>query len=225
MPGSRRFLRPGVERLDSRLLLATLNPTPTNHAIANQIGSFKVIPGRFPSANPNRTFTTTDLQTYASVYLSHVGDPDFAQQYDFNGTGFIGQNDATPILRGLAPITPKIPLTLSLRLQAGQGEAPPIPSNNGVTTRLGNVTVVGKTTPNSIVFVDGPTTSRHSQTTGNYKFQGGALATDSQGYFYYNVDLPANSHGGSLLTANFLIRTPYNQQLIRSLPIRRLPRD
>ena len=223
MPGPRRPLRPGVERLDPRVVLATLNPTPTHQAIANQVGTFRVIPGRFPSANPDRPFTAADLQTYARVYLSHVGDPDFAPQYDFNGTGFIGQNDATPILRGLAAITPKVPLTLSLRLQGGQEVTGPHPANNGATTRLGNVTVVGKTTPNSIVFVDGPTGSTHSQTTGNYKFQGGALATDSQGYFRYNVDLPADSRGGSLLTANFLIRTPSNQQLIRSYPIRRLP--
>ena len=83
------------------------------------------------------------------------------------------------------------------------------PADSGGVTRDGTVTVVGKTTPNSIVFIDGPTTSTRTQSTGNFKFEGGALATDSQGFFYYTVTLAKVSRGGSILGANFLIRTPF----------------
>ena len=220
--------RPGVERLDARLVLSAVAPiqadatAPTTPGATVLASNFRPVPGSFPSADPNRPFTPADLQAYATSYLSVSGDPDFTPQYDFNGGGFIGQNDATPILRGLASITPKVPLTLSLRLAPGEQVHGHHPADNGGVTRLGTVTVIGKTTPNSIVFVDGPTSSTHQQSTGNFKFEGGAFATDSQGYFYYTVNLAKPSRGGSLLGANFLIRTPFNQQLIRSFPILRL---
>ncbi len=223
MAGSRRLIRPGVERLDPRVVLSTVTPTVNAAATSVLLPPTSIRDGTYPSANRFRSFTPADLALYAQVYQSFIGAPDFQKQYDFNGTGFIGQNDATPILRGLAAITPKIPLTLSLKLAPGEAEKVPHVANNGPVTRLGTVTVIGTTTPNSIVFIDGPTTATHSQSTGNFKFEGGALATDAQGHFYYTVQLPANSRGGSILGANFLIRTPFNQQLIRSYPIRRVP--
>ena len=82
--------------------------------------------------------------------------------------------------------------------------------------------VVGKTTPNSIIFTDGPTTNS-TLPTGNFKFQGIAVASDSQGNFEYPVKLTGLSRGGSLTGTAFLVRTPFGQQTIRSFPIRRLP--
>ena len=218
-------VRPGVERLDARLVMSAsaLATAPTTTAPVALVASpIHPVPGSHPSANRDRPFTPADLQLYARVYLSFQGASDFTPQYDFNGSGFIGQNDATPILRGLAAITPREPLTLTLNLAPGQQVKGHHPANNGGVTRLGEITVVGKTTPNSIVFIDGPTTANHTQSTGNFKFEGGALATNAQGYFYYTTKLPAPSHGGSLLGANFLIRTPFNQQTIRSFPILRI---
>jgi hypothetical protein len=228
MPGPNRRVRPGVEPLDARIVMSTAIPTVTAAASPTATpaasSTFRPVPGTFPSANPNRPFTPADLQAYAAAYLSVSGDPDFTPQYDFNGTGFIGQNDATPILRGLASITPDIPLKLTLKLAPGEQVSGHHPANNGGVTRDGTVTVIGKTTPNSIVFLDSPlTTSTHSaSSTGNFKFEGGALTTDSQGYFSYTINLTALSHGGSLTATNFLIRTPFNQQLIRSFPILRI---
>lgn len=227
MPAAKHRLRPGVERLDGRVVLSTvLTPDPATGLVftTNPVLSILPIPGSHPSANPNRPFTPADLTAYAKSYLSHQGQPDFTPQYDFNGTGFIGQNDATPILRGLASITPKTPLKLTLALAPGDQVVGHHPANSGGVTRLGQVTVVGQTTPNSIVFIDGPTTSTHAQPTGNFKFQGGALATNAQGRFNYVVKLATPSRGGSLLGVNFLIRTPFGQQTIRSFPILRLAR-
>ena len=221
--------RPGVERLDARLVMAVVLPSAAE-AVAvtappvatTPLMPFRPVPGSHPSANPNRPFTPADLQAYSKVYLSTTSDPDFAPQYDFNGTGFIGQPDATPILRGLAAITPRIPLTLSLKLAPGEQVAGHHPSISGGATRLGTVTIIGKTTPNSIVFVDGPTPGTHFVSSGNFKFQGGALATDARGYFYYTLNLTGVSHSGSLTAPAFLVRTPFDQQLIRSFPIFRI---
>lgn len=229
MPAPNRRARPGVEALDARVVMSVAIPTDSAAATTTASPSpgqatFRPVPGSFPSANPNRPFTQADLQAYAAAYLSVSGDPDFTPQYDFNGTGFIGQPDATPILRGLASITPDIPLTLSLKLAPGEQVSGHHPSNNGGVTRDSTVTVIGKTTPNSIVFLDSPlTTSSHSASaTGNFKFEGGALTTNSQGYFYYTISLTKLSHGGSLTATNYLVRTPFGQQLIRAFPILRL---
>jgi hypothetical protein len=227
MPAPKLRIRPGVEELDARVVMSATVPTTVAEAATpstTDLAKFHPIPGSHPSANPNRSFTPTDLQAYADAYLSVEGDPDFTPQYDFNGTGFIGQNDATPILRGLASITPDIPLTLSLKLAPGEQVQGHHPADSGGVTRDATVTVIGKTTPNSIVFLDSPlTTSTHTaSSTGNFKFEGGALVTDSQGYFRYTINLTALSRGGSLTATNYLIRTPFNQQLIRSFPILRL---
>lgn len=224
MPSSHHQNRPGVEWLDARLVMSVAVPAAPEQAAAVLALTSPIhpVPGSHPSANPNRPFTPADLQTYAKVYLSFQGASDFNPQYDFNGTGFIGQPDATPILRGLAGITPRIPLQLQLALAPGEQVLGHHPSDNGGVTQLGTVTVVGKTTPNSIVFIDGPTTATHRGATGNFKFQGGALATNSQGYFFYTIKLAADSHSGSLTAPVFLIRTPFNQQLIRAFPILRI---
>ncbi len=205
-------LRPGVELLDARIVLSTTLLTPPTH----------ITPGQFPSANPHRPFTTADLQAYAAAYETYQGSPGFTPQYDFNGTGFIGQNDATPILRGLAAITPKVPLRLTLALAPGEQVTGHHPSNNGGVTRLATVTVIGKTTPNSIIFTDGPTTNT-TLPTNNFKFQGIAVTSNAQGIFKYTTALNPNSTGGSETNTTFMVRTPFGQQTIRAFPIRRLP--
>ena len=204
--------RPGVEQFDARVVMSAAAVAPPTH----------LIPHQYPGADAHRPFTPADLRAYATVYQSFLGAPDFTPQYDFNGTGFIGQNDATPILRGLAGITPRIPLQLQLRLAPGEQVSGHHPSDNGGVTRSGTVTVVGKTTPNSIVFLDGPGTSPHAGPTGNFQFRGGAIATDGQGNFRYTLALAAESHSGSLTGTAYLIRTPFGQQLIRSFPILRI---
>jgi hypothetical protein len=181
-----------------------------------------LIPGQFPSADPNRPFTPADLQAYAAAYETFVGQPNFTPEFDFNGTGFIGQNDATPILRGLASITPRVPLRLTLALAPGEQVSGHHPSNSGGVTRLETVTVVGKTTPNSIIFTDGPTTTS-TLPLGNFKFHGIAVVSDSQGNFEYPLTLTAPSRGGSETGTAFMVRTPFGQQTIRSFPIRLLP--
>lgn len=233
-PRPRMIARPGFETLDARVVLSTATPAAfvsaaadTNPNVPSQTGSAttplppnRLVPGSHPSADRFRTFTPADLRAYAAAYETFQGEANFTPQFDFNGTGFVGQNDATPILRGLTPITPRIPLRLGLALAPGQQVVGHHPSNNGGVTRLANVTVIGKTTPNSIIFTDTINTNSFGAT-GNYKFQGQALTSDAQGYFTYDVTLTPLSKN-SLTTTNYLIRTPFGQQTIRSFPIFRV---
>ncbi len=212
MPTQRLPIRPGVEPLEARVVMSAAPLAPPAH----------LVPGSQPSADARRPFGPADLGAYALAYLSFRGAPDFTPQYDFNGTGFIGQNDATPILRGLAGITPRGPLRLQLALAPGQQVQGHHPADSGGVTRMATVTVIGKTTPNSIVFVDGPTTSKYAQSTGNFKFRGGALTTNGAGEFDYTIRLTPLGHSGSLTAPAFLIRTPFGQQTIRSFPILRI---
>jgi hypothetical protein len=212
MPSPRLLLRPGVERLDARVVLSTTTLTTPTH----------LVPGQYPSADSHRTFTTADLQAYAAAYETFVGEPNFTPQYDFNGTGFIGQNDVTPILRGLTSITPREPLKLTLSLAPGEQVTGSTPANSGGTTTKGTVTVIGKTTPNSIIFTDA-LTNKTGESTLNYKFEGPAIVSNSEGYFELPITLTTASQGGSLTSTAYLVRTPFGQQLVRSFPIRRLP--
>ena len=207
--------RPILEELGTRVLLATTSPVsplvPTN---------LTLIPGSFPSANRFRAFTPADLQAYSKAYLAFSTDPNYNAAFDFNGTGFIGQNDATPILRGVAGVTPREPFVLTVGLAHGQAVLTHHPSVSGAATRLGTVTVVGKTTPNSLLFYDAFANSRLGAS-GNLKFEGGVIVADPQGNFRYTLNLTPLSKN-SLATLNLLVRTPLGHQTIRAFPIFRI---
>lgn len=209
-----------VTNLEGRLDLASINLTPNGSSTISVLPAGNLVPGRFPSADRNRSFAPSDLVSYSKSYLSFNGEPTFNPSFDFNGTGFIGQNDATPILRGLASITPNKPLRLQLGLAPGEAIIGHHPAVSGAATRLPSVTIVGKTTPNSIIFIDSLTNNRFGST-GNFKFQGGAVASDTDGTFSITLPLTRLSKN-SLTNVTMLIRTPYNQQLIRAFPIFRV---
>ncbi len=201
-------VRPGVESLDQRLVMSVSHPT---------------VSAPIPATAVARAFTPADLQSFADAYLSVRGDSNFNPTFDFNGNGKIGQGDALPLLRALAPITPRVPPRLDIALAPGQQVVGHHPANSGGVTRLAIVTVVGKTTPNAIIFLDGPTAhTKGNQSTGNFKYEGGALASDSQGYFSYPVTLGTLSHSGSLTGTAFLAKDPFGRHMVRAFPILRI---
>ncbi len=220
MKRPRNQLRPSFESLDVRIVCSSTVLGSTTSSVNNFPPNPPVIPGSFPSANRFRAFTPADLQDYSKAYLSFSTDKKYNPAYDFNGTGFIGQNDATPILRGLASITPRVPFKLNLALAPGQQIFTHHPSINGAATRLGMVTIEGRTTPNSIVFYDALVNNRFGFA-GNLKYQGGAVLSDAQGRFQLTTPLTPLSKN-SLTTQAFLIRTPFDQQITRIFPIFRV---
>ena len=219
MKRSNLRLRPVLETVEARIVCASVVFGSTSTGSDNFAPLPAVIPGRFPSADRFRAFTQGDLENYTRSYLSFSGEANFNPAYDFNGTGFIGQNDATPILRGLASITPHERLTVHLKLANGQLRTAH-PSDNGAVTRLSTVTVVGKTTPNSVIFVDALVANRYGFA-GNLKFQGGAVASDAQGNFDITTPLTPLSKN-SLSTLTLLVKDPFGATTLRAFPIVRL---
>ncbi len=78
-------------------------------------------------------------------------------------------------------------------------------------TRLDSVTIVGRTTPNAIVFTDGDDA--------DYSFRGLALPADSRGYFSYTIPLDMG-----LTNTEYLALDPFGHRTIRAYPILKLPR-
>lgn len=200
MTRPRTRIRPDVEALDPRLALSA---------------------GAVGSAAAAARFTPDDLRRYADSYLAVRGGPRYDPALDFDRNGQIDRADVVPILRGLEGQTPRRPFVLTLRLAAGEQVRTPHPSNNGGVTRRGNVTVIGQTTPNSVIFTD-ETTEQAGRPLGTYEFQGKVLVSDAQGRFTNPVKLVDPSTGGSITNTQYLVKTPFGQRVVRAFPIRRL---
>jgi hypothetical protein len=154
--------------------------------------------------------TLADLHAFPKSYLTRSGDANFAPAADANLNNQIGQQDARNLIRNLKPLTPKIPLKVDLTLAPEDAVRGHVPSTSGGHTYHETVTILGRTTPGSIVLADGGL--------GNYSFEGPAIATDAQGNFSVkakNVDGINNN--------NFLVIDPYGQQVVRDFPIYYFP--
>jgi hypothetical protein len=204
MPDPRNRIAPSVEGLETRLAMSA---TTIVAPIAN------VAQGQ------------AMLQAFTAAYLSNYGQPRYNPALDFNHNAFIGQPDANPILRGLAPFTPHIRQQVKLFFAPGDQVRGHHPSNSGGMTRQDTVTIIGKTTPNSIVFTDQLTGPR----AGNYRFRGPAIAVDAQGNFSQTIVLspptPRGKHRPQMALTNvdYLIVDPFGHQVIRDFPIVQLP--
>jgi hypothetical protein len=205
MPPHDRRVRPVLDGLEGRVALSAVKPIAT---LVSTIGV-----GAVP-ADRNRPFTPADLQAYAKAYDSFLGQAAYNLAYDFHGTGYIGQNDSAPILGALAAITPRVPFRIVMNLAPGEQIQGNHTTNSGGVTYRPSVTVIGHTTPNSIVFFD----KTKAAVPGNYKFRGGAIAVNSQGVFSvpYKLDL-------GLTNTDYLIITPFGQRMIHDFPIIRQP--
>ena len=60
--------------------------------------------------------TLSTLRAFTQAYLSHVGQPNYHPAFDLNHNGQIGQDDGRLLLRALAPVAPKMPITLRVVL-------------------------------------------------------------------------------------------------------------
>jgi hypothetical protein len=149
-----------------------------------------------------------DLTAFAPAYLTHAGDAFFNPAADANGNGFIGQVDAVALEQNLTPPTPPIPLRVQIALapgdQARSGE-----KNSGGFTYKSTVTIVGRTTPGSLVFSDSGQ--------GDFSFTGPFYHADANGLFMVRQSLR-----DPLTNTEFLIIDPFGHRLIAAFPIRRL---
>jgi hypothetical protein len=192
-------------------------PGPLTLTIAGRgrtTGSFTVqayLPG---DTNGDHRVDFADLVEFNKSFNSHVGDPRYSTAADATQNGFVGHDDGNLIVRNLSPLTPPGPLTVSLHLAPGEQIVSPRAeglsvSNSGGLTRLTDVTVLGHTTPGSIVYIDNGL--------GDYKFNGGTTFADANGNFSIPFHLSAQ-----LTNTEYLIVDPYQHQTIRAFPIMRI---
>ena len=106
------------------------------------------------------------------------GDPNYNLAADFNHDGIVNQVDAKALMQNMPPLTPKVPLQLVMNLLPADQAHYAAPKNSGGSTFKKNITIEGHTMPGSIVLED--------NSSGYYKWDGGAVATDANGNFSVN---------------------------------------
>lgn len=158
-----------------------------------------------------------DLQAFAPSYMSRRGQPQYISSADFNQNGVINLYDAKALLHNIAPLTPKIPLQVTLHLAQGDQAHYKTARVSGGATFKKEVTIVGRTTPGSLVIEDRHV-SRLPGGTQDYSFTGPAHATNAQGFFAIKVK---NEEG--LNNNDLLILDPFGQQTILDFPIFWIP--
>jgi hypothetical protein len=150
--------------------------------------------------------TFSDLQAISGSYGTRKGGPHYDVAADTNLNDQIGQEDARALVRNLRPVTPRGPLQVKLTLAPRDAVRGHVPSTSGGHTYHKVVTILGRTTPGSIVFEDSGL--------GDFSFSGRAIPTDPRGNFSLQV---TNVDG--INNNNFLVVDPYGKQQVRAFPI------
>ena len=180
-------------------------------------GSYQVQTTLVGDVNGDGTVNFADLQAFAHAYGARLGDSNFNPAADFNQNGVINLYDAKALLHNMMPLTPKLPLTARLTLAPQDQIHYSGPTNLGGDTLQQTVTILGHTTPGSLVIEDN-NTSRLPGGTQAYKFTGPAFATDANGFFSVTS---TNTTG--LNNNDFLILDPFGQQMIIDFPVFWIP--
>lgn len=154
------------------------------------------------------TVDTTDLALFQSAWLTTPSDAFYNPAADFNHNGFIGLGDAKILERNVIPISPEIPLKVDLHLAKGQTSLHPGIHDSGAITNWLHVTVLGHTTPRSVVISDSGL--------GNYDFTGAMTYSNDRGNFAFNFTINPKD---ALHNTEYLVIDPYGQQTIRDFPI------
>jgi hypothetical protein len=171
------------------------------------------------SLNPNRSIarspgeqqvTLNTLKAFTVAYLTTSHDALYNPAVDVNHNGFIGQGDGKLLLRELNPLTKEIPLKVNLILAPQDQAHGHVSSNSGGHTFHKDVTILGHTTPGSLVFSDSGF--------GDYSFTGPATYSDQNGNFSFKF---TNSDG--INNFEVLVIDPYGQQTILDYPIFWIP--
>jgi Dockerin type I domain len=180
-------------------------------------GAYQVQTTLAGDVNGDGTVNFADLQAFAPSYSSQQGDRNYNSAADFNQNGIINLYDAKALLHNMAPLTPKLPLATRLTLAPQDQIHYSGPTVLGAATFQKTVTILGHTTPGSLVIEDN-NTSRLPGGTQAYKFTGTAVATDANGFFSVTS---TNSSG--INNNDFLILDPFGQQMIIDFPIFWIP--
>ena len=191
----KRRCQPLVEPLESRL---TLSQTTAG------VTSYPVIPGP-PGVGTNQG-TLAVLVSFSEPYLSHKGQPNYNPAFDLNHNGQIGQTDAKLLLHSLPPVSPKIPLKISVTVAPEDNAKGHVPQNSGGVTYIREVTILGHTTPGALIFTGAGTV--------DWKLRDPLLVADANGNFSLKL-----VQGSGLNPLDFQAVDAYGQQTKRSFPM------
>jgi hypothetical protein len=194
----RRWLT--LELLEARL------PLSTTHAVhiamsAQHESKESAIATTIPPGS-----TLTVLNEFTKYYPSVAGEPNYNPAFDLNHNGQIGQTDGRILLHSLPPLSPKIPLTLSVALAPPDQVHGHVPTNLGGVTYSQDPTVVGHTTPGALIFTGTGTL--------DLKLRGPAVVADAKGNFSIKVKMSDGLNELDLQAVD-----PYGQQTLRAFPI------
>ena len=150
--------------------------------------------------------TIAVLEAFTRAYPSRFGDSKYNPAFDLNHNGRVGQDDGRLLLRSLAPVSQRVPLTLSVTLAPQDKARGPVPKNSGGVTHSKEPTVLGRTTPGALIFTGtGPV---------DLKLQGPAFVADARGDFSFKDDLKDGINQLDLQAVD-----PYGRQTLRAFPI------
>jgi hypothetical protein len=210
-----RAFRPGVH-VDTVAFTTSSQPGPLTTAVTGldqSTGTYTAQTTLVGDINGDGKVDLADVQAFATSYMSRRRDPSYNPAADFNENGVINLYDAKALLHNVAPSSPRLPLNSVLHLAPQDQIHYSGPTVSGAATFHKIVTIVGRTTPGSLVIEDNHT-ARLPGGTQAYKFTGPAHAADAQGFFSI---VTTNEEG--LNNNDFLILDPFGHQLIRDFPI------
>ncbi len=173
-------------------------------------GTFNVLVTLPGNINGTGSVNITDVQSFPPAYTSNINTPYYKPSADANRNGYIGIGDAKFIERNLPLPGREKPLLLEIGLAPHEQVYPPHGSNSGGETYRSEVTVQGRTTPGSLLFL--------GFQFGHLTFSNAAISTNAQGHFQFQQQLPLGITEDSILTIS-----PFGQKLIRIFPIVRIP--
>ncbi len=147
-----------------------------------------------------------DLPLFAETYSSRFGQPNYNPAADFNQNGRVNLYDAMALMHNMPPQSPNKKLQAVIQLMPNEQTPSPTSANSGGQTYLKHVTIIGFTTPGSLILTDGK-----SQI---YKFNGQAYYSGAKGFFA----IPTVNTGG-LNNNDFLFLDPFGRKLMQDYPI------
>lgn len=170
-------------------------------------GGFTVRVYRIGDINGDKRIDVADLKSFSTAYLTVNGDGLYNPAADANVNNFIGQNDGYGLVGNLTPLSKPRPLTVKMSLlpsdqfHGGTG----LHVSGGLTAK-DEVTIIGRTTPGSLIYSDSGL--------GDYSFTGPALYANANGYFTVTQKLKER-----LTNTEFKIIDPFGNRIIHAFPI------
>lgn len=185
------------------------HPGPVTIEVAGNgksTGAYTVETTLVGDVNGDGVVNLADEQAFVNTYPARTNQSGYYAAADSNQNGIINQYDAMALERNMPPYRkPGGGWTLiNLAPQDLIKHSQSI--NSGSATTKKNITIVGYTTPGSIVLAD--------STLGDYTFGSTALSTDARGFYSTKA---INTSGVNIY--NFKILDPYGHQYIRSFPV------